>query len=497
MNRHTASLAAIAALAFMMPSADAAGVSSTRLKDVVEKGYGEINLLTAGVQSRNLTMAQLEAFRRDNGGKLAFAVDVNEAASGPEKSASQGVAIEYARVEVTTAAGIVKFEEFSTQTQSSVARVGQGTRSLWYTLIGDAGSRQITGNSTSDVNGSSFDATIRIPVSIDLSTATAARLVIKFLDTNERLGDPESFYDYSNGFEDVAIVTATDATYLDQLAPGREEAPLVLPAPGPTNGTSRLYYPSSDQFYIAAYEDQFPSRGDYDFNDLVVAYRVYYELDSSGNAVSIGGEGYLVARGGGFDSDWHLRLALPATAAGTGSLTVFAPDQLQPLTGFPRNVNFSGAADLEVFTSTATLWRDGVNAFVNTLRDQALIRGHRFTFQLNLNSPLPQGQLPSAPFDPYLYVYNSGYEIHLPGKSPVLGGSRNTRDGLTVFSDAAGYPFALVLPNDWQVPVEYTDVGLAYPDLIGFVRGDATKQDWYLRPAVGRTKATVPSVWKW
>ena len=494
MNRCTATLAAIAALTMMMPAAQA---NSTRLRDVIERGYGEINLLTAGVQNRNLTVAQLEAFRRDNDGKLAFAVDVNEAADGLEKSASQGVAIEYARVEITTAAGVVTFDQFSTQTQSSVARIGQSTRSLWYTLIGDAGSRQITGSTSSDVNGSSFDATIRIPVNLDLSTATAARLIFKLIDTTERLGDPESFYDYSNGFEDVAIVTAADAAYLDQLAPGREEAPLVLAPPGAAAPASRLYYPSSDQFYIAAYEDQFPNRGDYDFNDLVVAYRVYYELDSGGSAVAVGGEGYLVARGGGFDSDWHLRLALPATAAGSGSFTVFAPDQLTPMAGFPRSVNFTGAADLEVFTSVATLWRDGSGPFVNTPREQTLIRGHRFTFQLNLSAPVPQGQLPAAPFDPYLYVYSTGYEIHLPGRSPVLGGSRNTRDGHAVFTDAAGYPFAMVLPHDWQVPVEYTDVGLAYPDLIRYVGGDATKQDWYLRPAANRTKSTAPSVWKW
>jgi len=476
---------------------DAAAAISTRLRATIDRGYGDISLLTAAIQNRNLTMAQLEEFRRDNGGKLAFAVDVNEAADGLEKSASQGVAIEYARVEVTTAAGVVRFEQFSSQTQSSVARAGQTTRSLWYTLIGNAGSRQITGSSTSDINGSSFDATIRIPVNIDLATASAARLIVKFLDTNENLGDPEDFYDYSNGFEDVAIVTAGDAAYLDRLAPGQEEAPLVLAAPGTTSPNSRLYYPSSDQFYIAAYEDQFPNRGDYDFNDLVVAYRVYYEMDSSGNAVSVGGEGYLVARGGGFDSDWHLRLSLPATAAGTGAITVFAPDQLTPMAGFPRNVNFSGAADLEIFTSVATLWRDGSNAFVNTLRDQSLVRGHRFTFQLDLSSPLPPGQLPAAPFDPYLFVYNSSYEIHLPGKSPVLGSSRNTRDGRTSFTDAAGYPFALVLPHDWRAPVEYIDIGLAYTDLIGFVGGDATKQDWYLRPATDRTKATSPAVWKW
>jgi len=499
----------IAALCASLPSAHGATVSSTRLRGVVEKGYGDIDLLRAGVQSRDLTMAQLEAFRRDNGGKLAFAVDVNEAASGLEKSASQGVAVEYARVEVTTASGVVQFSDFVTETQSAIATAGQSTRSLRYTLIGDGGSRLLTNstNTTSDINGSSFDATIRIPVSIDLSTATAARLIVKFLDTNQALGDPESFYDYSNGFEDVAIATAADSLYLDQAAPGRTEAPLVLLAPTSTllatstsptpAAASRAYFPSSDQFYTVAYEDQFPNRGDYDFNDLVVAYRVYLELDTSGNAVGIGGEGYLVARGGGFDSDWHLRLPLPATASGSGTVTVFAPDQLAPIAGHPRKVSFNGPADLQVFTSVGTLWRDGTNDFVNTPKDQALVRGHRFTFKLQLDSALPASQFPVTPFDPYLFVYNTGYEIHLPGRSAVLGNSRNVRDGRTTFVDPSGYPFSMILPQDWQVPVEYTDLGLAYSDFLGFVRGDLAKQDWYARPATGRTKATLPSLWKW
>jgi LruC domain-containing protein len=509
MNQFTRCCLIAVSLGATLPVAHGATVASTRLRGVIEKGFGSIDLLRAGVQSRDLTMAQLEAFRRDNGGKLSFAIDVNEAANGLEKSASQGVAVEYARVEITTASGsVVQFGDFVTETQSAVAKAGQPTRSLRYTLIGDGGSRLITNSlSTSDINGSSFDATIRIPVSLDLSTSTAARLVVKFLDTNEALGDPESFYDYSNGFEDVAIATSTDALYLDQAAPGRTEAPLVLLAPtstllasttSPTAPVaSRTYFPSSDQFYTVAYEDQFPKRGDYDFNDLVVAYRVYFELDSSGNAVGIGGEGYLVARGGGFDTDWHLRLPLPATASGNGTVTVFAPDQLTPLAGHPRKVNFNGAADLQVFTNLATLWRDGGNDFVNTPKDQALVRGHRFTFQLRLDSALPANQLPATPFDPYLYVYNTGYEIHLPGRNAVLGNSLNVRDGQTGFVDPSGYPFAMVLPQDWQVPVEYIDLGLAYGDFLGFVRGDAAKQDWYARPATGRTKATGPALWKW
>jgi hypothetical protein len=41
------------------------------------------------------------------------------------------------------------------------------------------------------------------------------------------------------------------------------------------------------------------------------------------------------------------------------------------------------------------------------------------------------------------------------------------------------------------------DLGLAYPDFLGFVSGDAAKQSWYTLPEASRTKATTPSLWKW
>jgi LruC domain-containing protein len=483
-------VAAAASLVAACPIAQGATVTSTRLKGVIEKGTGDIDLLKSGVQSRNLTMAQLEAFRRDNGGKLAFAVDVNEAASGSEKASSLGVTVESARLEVTTSAGVVTFDQFSTRTQTSVSAVGQGSRSIHYTLIGDAGSRQITGSTSSDINGSSFDATIRIPVGIDLSTASAARLVVKLLETNPALGDPEAYYDYSGGFEDVAIVTAADAAYLDQLAPGQADAPLVL-APGTSTGgtstggsVSSVYFPASNDYYLAAYEDQFPSRGDYDFNDLVVAYRVAFDLDASGNAVAVAGEGFLVARGGGFDSDWHLGLPLPSGASGSGTMTIYAPDQSAPLAGYPRRVAFNGPVDLAIFVGLRTLWQTSSSAFVNTPKEQSPIRGHRFKFELRLDRALSQGQLPQPPFDPYLYVHNTGASIHVA-------------DGRTGSVDSAGFPFAMILPSGWDIPVEYVDLGLAYPDFVGFVGGDPKKQAWYLRPAAERTKSISQAVWQW
>ena len=35
-----------------------------------------------------------------------------------------------------------------------------------------------------------------------------------------------------------------------------------------------LYYPSMNDYYFVGFEDLYPTLGDYDFNDLVMAYRV-------------------------------------------------------------------------------------------------------------------------------------------------------------------------------------------------------------------------------
>ena len=64
------------------------------------------------------------------------------------------------------------------------------------------------------------------------------------------------FYDFSNGFEDIAIITDEDANYLNQLAPGLEGAPLVLPEETVASaGGGTIYYPSQTGYYIASYEE--------------------------------------------------------------------------------------------------------------------------------------------------------------------------------------------------------------------------------------------------
>ena len=480
--------------AAMSPAVSA--LESSRLTDVIKSnGSGDLDVFDPSATGRIIDGPVLEAFRQDNNSQIVFAVDVNEAADGSEKASSQAVTIDTAQLVVTIDGTQRVYDSYATITRTLLARKSQTNRSLYYSLIGDSGSSRITSNSSSDIYGSSFDSTLSFDVPDDISTATAARLVITLLDTNVQLGDPEAFYDYSNGFEDVALITRADAVLLDDLEAGQAEAPLVLPAETvATSNGSRIYYPSQSEFYLAAYEDLYPIKGDYDFNDLVVGYRVYVNLDQNGNMTAIGGEGYLVARGADYNHDWHLRIPLPASANGSGQLSVFLPDSATADTQTPLSIN-SGTLDILAFESVRTRWADGGNKFVNTPSDQALIRGHRFSFETTLNSALNLAQLGEPPFDPYLYVYNTNYEIHLPGKANVIPGSNNTD---TEFTDPSGYPFAMILPQDWQIPVEEEDLGAAYPQFLNFViSGGTSNINWYRNPVADKIRPLGPATWRW
>jgi len=469
-------------------------LESTRLKDTISKGTGDINLLLAQ-GNKAISPTILEHLRSENNGDLVLGVDVNEAASGTEKAATQGVAIDELLLTVSTDEGIFEYTNFSTKTKSSLAETGTENRQFYYTLIGRTGSNNITG---SGLNGTSFDATLRIPVDIDLSSAQSIRLQIAFLETNGDLGDPEAFYDYSAGFEDLALLIASDAEYLDTQAAGQDDAPLVVLTDAPASFASKVYYPAADSFYMVGYEDQFPKLGDYDFNDLVVAYRVIFSLNSDMQVTAIASEGYLVARGGSFDHNWHLRIALPEGSQAGGTYQLYAPSPTNQGNEQVNAIDTTSGIDISIFHNTTSLFSSPSSTYANTIWDEEPIQGHKFSLEITLSNPVALDAMDTAPFDPYLYVFDTNYEIHLEGHSPVMPNSNNIADGLEAFTDDRGYPFALIFPEDWHYPNEYVDMGEAYPELIEFIQSNRNnKTDWYKNGIPSGISKRSKADWAW
>lgn len=492
-------LGLMGALVLTAPVAHAVVVSK-KLTDYIKgnDGKGDIILF------KDMTNVDLEAYRQSGTGNLLFGVDVNENASGSEKASSQGVTVKSAVLKVSFGAIQKTYSTFSTETQVVVTEKGTTVPKTYYTLLGDSGSNRITSNTIRD----KFDSVLTIAnVTDNLSTATAAVLEIRLLVTDPALGDPEAFYDFSNGFEDLAILVQADADFLNNEAFGRDEAPVVVltnpPADTSMTIVTWLDLPSVQEYYWVAYEDLFPLKGDYDFNDLVVPYQVRLGLNDQGQVLKITGTAYLVARGASYDHDWHLRIDLPNTAAGTYTTVLSFP----PGDGRPTETSgptaFAGFLDIPAFEGTQSLLVDPDSIYTNTQADRPFFQGPRFEFVAEMTAPVDRAGVEAGPFDPYLLIVqagntgNEGYEIHLIGKLPTPG-SRNDNENRLTFTDVNGYPFAMIIPQNWQYPLERVNLGYAYPQFVNFVQtaGSASKT-WYNAPVSGKVRAFTTPDWKW
>ena len=182
------------------------------LTDKLYRGSGEIDLL------KNVSSADLASYLNNNGG-LLLGVDVNENAAGNESSTPLGVALRDVQLLLETTAGSYSFTDFFTNTTAMIREAGSATSSLYYTMFGQGGSSQLT-SGTSGFDISKFDDVLQMQNIVFAGEITGARLVVNLLATDSKGGANESFFDFSGGFEDFAILSPEDARILDAAAIG-------------------------------------------------------------------------------------------------------------------------------------------------------------------------------------------------------------------------------------------------------------------------------------
>lgn len=514
----TVQLKLLSILLLLLPTAVHAALESIKLAGKVEQGRGLINLFTPHTSSNTtaaVTGATLQAFRNQHNNQLAFVLDVNEAANGSEKSSTQGVAVDSATLIFNIGGTEIRCSLYTTNTASMLARNGQTNRQQFPTLLGASGSSLVTTSTSSDLYGSDFSAMLRMKLDNqscaqqlpDLSNAISAVPDIRLVDTHVKLGGPEAFYDFSNGPEDIALISIQDVAPVEALQAGVLEAPLVISTVSSTSPVSPpvtgwQYYPIDNSYYVVSYEDRYPSRGDYDFNDLVVGYRVglglvYNESSRLYEVTAMTATGYIIARGSEYTHDWYLRIPVNTAVQGTMTTNLFVENSTTPVSGYPLSQALQGSINLALFKNTKQLMAVSGSPFVNTLAEQSLTPGKKFTFSISFDTPVRLTEFAAPPYDPYLHVSNTNYEIHLPGYSTQISGSANYGVSSS-FKDAGGYPYAQIFPDDWYPPLEGTDLGLAYSQYLNSIQTtNSSNENWYQSPTSTGVKVIEKTFWSW
>jgi LruC domain-containing protein len=239
-----------------------------------------------------------------------------------------------------------------------------------------------------------------------------------------------------------------------------------------------------------AYEDLWPSKGDYDFNDLVIDYEVDHILDGNNLLVDIEADWTIKAVGAGFRNGFGIEL----DGLSSNDIASISGQDLQE--GIVSN-NGNGteasqsSASIIIFDNVLNQIQSAGGEFINTVPSNPYTTPVTLSTVINLSNPMSQDIVGLPPYDPFIFVNgNRGKEIHLPGQDPTdladVNWFNTSADATNPSSNyyyktANGLPWAINVSESFEYPIESTPINRAYLDFaIWASSGGSVKKDWYL-----------------
>ncbi|MGM0613813.1 MAG: LruC domain-containing protein [Bacteroidota bacterium] len=199
--------------------------------------------------------------------------------------------------------------------------------------------------------------------------------------------------------------------------------------PNDPNKAFRNFYPASG-YGTLAYEDLWPSKGDYDFNDMVLDYQFETVTDANDHVVEVNAEIVVRAAGAGYHNAFAFEFPF------------VDPDDVHNVTGYQVNdpvfnISANGTeanqSNLNVIVFDDiydVLQHPGGGTGINVDPGMSSVQPETLMVSMEFmqngqpagGSPVSTWDLSIADFNPYLIANVSGEgrgrEIHLPGQTP-------------------------------------------------------------------------------
>lgn len=224
------------------------------------------------------------------------------------------------------------------------------------------------------------------------------------------------------------------------------------------------FTPSKYGWGTVAFEDLWPSLGDYDFNDTAVNYRFVAVLNAQNKAVQL---------------DIHYQV----TSDGAGLTNAFgiefenlSPLKVASVTGLKLQENY-------IEQASNGLEANQENAVVILFDNHGQVVNQLATVSIFFTEPITTAELGNAPFNPFLIAgKRRTHEIHLPNKKRTslgqeLSESSNINDD---FKTDTGLPWAINIIHDFKVPKEKISIMNAYNNFANWAEtGGNQNLDWY------------------
>ncbi|MEL6134943.1 MAG: LruC domain-containing protein, partial [Bacteroidota bacterium] len=254
--------------------------------------------------------------------------------------------------------------------------------------------------------------------------------------------------------------------------------------------SASYFVPAQNVNGTLAFEDFWPKKGDFDFNDLVLDYNYEFKTNASNKVTEVDATFIIRAIGAGYHNGFGF--VLNTAASNVGSVTgqrLFSPNKVT----LASNGVESGQADavIIVFDDAYGIMKNpDVTSFVNTQPEAGYVQPETLSVTVTLSTPVLLSELISAGQNPFIFTGRGrGYEVHLPGQRPTalantthFGTEDDATDLSTVYYQTSiGLPWALNFAESFTYPQEKERIVACYNHFRTWAEsGGGLRAAWYL-----------------
>jgi len=262
------------------------------------------------------------------------------------------------------------------------------------------------------------------------------------------------------------------------------------------------YYPSASGFANVAFEDNWPAKGDYDLNDVIVKYRYTFESNAQNKVVTIKGDYSVTAVGASFKNGFGVQFPFAASAVQSVTGQKFKNTYIT-LASNGVEAGQSKAVIIPFDNTDAMINNPDNSFFVNTLSSKDKVtNGVTSSVVVNLSSPVALSTITAATINPFL-ISNSrrAYEVHLPGFAPTdkadakllgTGDDNSVAASSRYYQTKENWPWAISFNDNFVYPLEQVKITDAYLHFADWASSGGTQfPDWYTNTGVGYRATSV------
>lgn len=316
--------------------------------------------------------------------------------------------------------------------------------------------------------------------------------LVTFTPVNGFTGSASIDYEVcdENNLCDVATITVYISSGTDTDGDGCDDD--VDDYPNDATRCFDIYYPANGNGTLA-YEDLWPSKGDYDFNDLVLEYRFKTVTNGTNQIVETFATFTIKAFGAGYENGFGFQLAND-NIADADILTVTGQDLQESYVNLAANGIEQGQSipTIIVYDNAFNIMEHpGQGIGVNTEPWAPYVVPDTLDIFISYKqNTYTYTQLDIANFNPFIMVdLNRGTEVHLPNYAPtdlandLQFGTWDDDSDENIpryYKTSTNLPWAINIPEPFAWPIEKQDITWVHLKFAEWAESGGTKfQDWY------------------